>query len=422
MKTQGVRNDVPIDLGVSKKETPLGERKSISFLLGAGFSVPKGYPTGKDVNDALENFDQFPIDFSPAGELTISMDGNTPQFSIYGQNQFQKFFTFCKRLIKKYTILHSGFDYEDFFDFIKSKEVFFPEYDILCNDLIDDFNNYQSFVWGIEQIYNQMVGYIIHDGEGLSWYDGEPNRLGFIEGYDGILNVIQSWSKDFIVNVHTLNHDMLFESFRRTEYLAGQISDGFDEYGSPYYGRLHLGNASYNVRLERYKARYNTPVRLYKLHGSLDYILYYRTIDNCILIPDNFVKLRQKMSPMDLMKARKNRMGYEKYPFAYHADFLTGSKHKIKRYSEPLLFSKLFKRFRNNLRKAEILVIIGYGGKDKKINEMIIEHFDFNKRPVFIFDPYPSDALIKLASSLNTNVIEKSVEMINENDFNSKKI
>ena len=53
---------------------------------------------------------------------------------------------------------------------------------------------------------------------------------------------------------------------------------------------------------------------------------------------------------------------------------------------------------------------------------MIIEHFDFNKRPVFIFDPYPSDALIKLASSLNTNVIEKSVEMINKNDFNSKKI
>ena len=58
MKTQGVRNDVPIDLGVSKKETPLGERKSISFLLGAGFSVHKGYPTGKDVTLCVMNYNK----------------------------------------------------------------------------------------------------------------------------------------------------------------------------------------------------------------------------------------------------------------------------------------------------------------------------------------------------------------------------
>lgn len=170
-----------------------------------------------------------------------------------------------------------------------------------------------------------------------------------------------------------------------------------------------MGNASYNVRLERYKARYNTPVRLYKLHGSLDYILYYRTVDNCILIPDNYVKLKEKMSPMDLMKARKSKIGYEKYPFAYHADFLTGSKSKIKRYDEPILFKKLFKRFHNNLHKAETLLIIGYGGKDIKINEMIQNHFDFRTKQVYIFDPYPSDALKEFASSVRGKVIEKSV-------------
>ena len=390
-------------------ELPFDGRKSISILLGAGFSVPKGYPTGKVVNESLENFDQFPVDFSPAGELAISMDGQKPQFAICGQNQFQKHFIFCKRLIKKYSNLHGEFDYEEFFDFIKSKEIILTEYKKLSEDLIGEFDSYDNFVSGIKPIYNQMVSYVLRDGEGKTWYDGEPNQLGPIDGYDSFLRAIQKWSKDSIVNVHTLNHDLLFESFRRTEYLAGLISDGFDEYGSSYYGKLRMGNASYNVRLERYKARYNTPVRLYKLHGSLDYILYYRTVDNCILIPDNYVKLKEKMSPMDLMKARKSKIGYEKYPFAYHADFLTGSKSKIKRYDEPILFKKLFKRFHNNLHKAETLLIIGYGGKDIKINEMIQNHFDFRTKQVYIFDPYPSDALKEFASSVRGKVIEKSV-------------
>lgn len=399
-----------------KEEFPLEGRKSVSLLLGAGFSVPKGYPTGRVVNESLENFDKFPVDFSLAGELAISIDGH-PQFAICGLSQFQKHFLFCKRLIKKYSKLHGGFDYEEFFDFIKSRKVLLPDYEKLSEDLVDEFNSFQSFVSGIEPIYNQMVSYVLHDREGKTWYDREPNQLGPIDGYDGFLRAVQKWSEDFIVNVHTLNHDLLFESFRRTEYLAGLISDGFDEYGSPFYGRLRFENASYNVRLERYKSRYNTPVRLYKLHGSLDYILYYRTIENCILIPDNYVKMREKMSPLDLMKARNSKIGYEKYPFAYHADFLTGSKSKIKRYDEPILFKKLFKRFRNNLRNAEMLVIIGYGGKDIKINEMIHNHFDFKAKPVYIFDPYPSDALKEFASSVRTKVIEKSVSDLTLQDI-----
>ena len=43
-----------LDLGDDKKQTlPLAGRKSVSILLGAGFSVPSGYPTGGKVNEAL---------------------------------------------------------------------------------------------------------------------------------------------------------------------------------------------------------------------------------------------------------------------------------------------------------------------------------------------------------------------------------
>ena len=52
------------------------------------------------------------------------------------------------------------------------------------------------------------------------------------------------------------------------------LSDGFDEYGSEYYSVIAPQN-DYHIRLERYTAYYNTPIRLYKLHGSLDYVLYW---------------------------------------------------------------------------------------------------------------------------------------------------
>ena len=40
-----------------EQELPLSSRKSVSILLGAGFSAPRGYPIGNDMNKRLLNFD-----------------------------------------------------------------------------------------------------------------------------------------------------------------------------------------------------------------------------------------------------------------------------------------------------------------------------------------------------------------------------
>ena len=42
-----------IDLDKEDNEIPQVGRKSISILLGAGFSAPKGYPIGNDMNEGL---------------------------------------------------------------------------------------------------------------------------------------------------------------------------------------------------------------------------------------------------------------------------------------------------------------------------------------------------------------------------------
>jgi hypothetical protein len=52
--------DFKIDLGNKKRiDTSLEQKRSISILLGAGFSVPQGYPTGKMVNESMQKFDDF---------------------------------------------------------------------------------------------------------------------------------------------------------------------------------------------------------------------------------------------------------------------------------------------------------------------------------------------------------------------------
>ena len=63
---------------------PFSERKSISLLLGAGFSAPKGYPVGNTVNKKLLEYHTYPISFSPAGEIATTKTGEKPEFGVMG--------------------------------------------------------------------------------------------------------------------------------------------------------------------------------------------------------------------------------------------------------------------------------------------------------------------------------------------------
>lgn len=411
---------VELDLGYEEQATvPLTGRKSISILIGAGFSAPKGYPIGNQMNNWLLNFDDSKISFSPSGELAVSKNGKTPQFQINGVlNAHQKYFIFCKRLIKEYAEAHNNeFDYEVFYDFIKSEEAKEGRYQILCDDLCNEFENYERFLFNVSHIYNQMAEYLLKDKDGKRFYDNEPYKVGYVDGYNGFLQYLSKLCEKHIINVHTLNHDLLFESFNNTEYINGNISDGFDEYGSEYYGNLIQDNRTYHCRLERYTGRYNTPIRLFKLHGSLDYVPFYKTISNCTMIPERYVKIKWGMGAGDIIKGRKSKIGYDISPFEYHADFLTGTTSKIQRYNEPLLFRKLFKKFKRNLQNAEKLIIIGYGCKDKGINEMIMEYFDYANKPVFIIDKYAGNTVVEFGDSVNAKLYKIDINNIKEELF-----
>ena len=311
------------------------------------------------------------------------------------------------------------FDYELFYDFIKTDEVKKACYQKLCDDLLECNDSYDDYIFNTLHIYNQMVAHLLKDRNGKSWYDDEPFKVNFFDYYKGFLTYLSELSKEFIVNVHTLNHDLLFEAFNNTGFINGNISDGFDEYGSEYYGKLSSQDRIYHCRLERYKGRYNTQIRLYKLHGSLDYVQFYRRNKYGYLFPENYVKVKWGISAGDIMKERKSKIGYDNSLFEYHADFLTGTTSKIQRYKEPMLFQKLFKKFRKNLREAEKLIIIGYGCKDDGINKIIMENFDFKQKQSFIVDAYAKDNSLvdKMKESLQAKLLRIQINDISKECF-----
>jgi len=155
------------------------------------------------------------------------------------------------------------------------------------------------------------------------------------------------------------------------------------------------------------------------LHGSRDYGLYYGALGST-LYPQNYIKSKPGVGFGDFYKEIQKEDGsyyYENCWVNYHADFLTGTTSKIERYKEPLLFKVLFVHFIENLKAAEKLIIIGYGGKDSEINKMLVEHFNHFNKPTFIIDPFAGEHVEKLRGTLNAKLIKKNLEDIELQDI-----
>lgn len=411
--------------------------RSISLLLGAGFSAPMGYPVGNDLNKKLLALDGTEFGFHTNGMLVFdSKTGRKPDRGF--ETNGEKTFRFCRELMKYFNEEHRYFDYEEFYDFLnydaaedeKVIEIFKP----YRSDELDekswkkredaDGSELNGMLSKVKTVYQQLVPHFLEDREGRRYYEEESFVCGpYFPGYTGVLNCLRTFVEEGVVNIHTLNHDLLLERLENTEWLTEKVSDGFEERGSPYYADL-AGDGRYSVRLERYTENYNKPCRLFKLHGSIDYH-YFSAANNAdsVFYPKKYIKLKSKIDRDQLKKEIVNNDGNPEYQYAppgyYHPDFLTGTTSKIFRYDEPLLYKILFGHFQKNLRHAEKLIIIGYGGRDEKVNEIILENFDYQNKPSYIIDPYAGEEIRKFGEKLGATLLppEKTVETVTIQDL-----
>lgn len=394
--------------------------KSLSILLGAGFSAPMGYPIGDDLNQLLLKSNHANIGFNTDGSLFEFTAGSKSNDLYRYKSNYEIEFEFCFELMNYFNQTKGHFDYEEFYDYILDE----VKEDIGVAKIAEPFlrgtTDLPTLIHGLKAIYTQVVSFYLKDRDGNKYYDNLPYDMGpYYSGYSGVMKCISDFSENFIVNIHTLNHDLFFERFKNTEFLKGELSDGFEELGSPYYGRIFLNSREYMVRLSRYIGIYESKFSLYKLHGSLNYEPYYRT-KNGYSTPEIYLKTGYGVRHTEHYKEKTNEEGkleYENSWINYHSDFLTGTTSKIVRYTEPLLFKRLFELFKTNLINAEKLIIIGYGAKDQEINDIILNYFDFNNKKVFIIDPYAGDVVKEFGIKLNAKVIGKQLEDIEINDL-----
>ena len=390
--------------------------KSISLLIGAGFSAPQGYPTGNQLSKKLLNCDTDKFAFNNDGTLVVNDDGSKPNII----SAYNKYFEFFVDLMNYYNNQIKTFDYEKFYDYCKNK----AKEDTKVKELFNT-NNYSYFaefddyMHNIDLIFNQIILKYLKDKNNKNWYtDDIYIRKPVFDKYTGFLDCIETLLKDNVINVHTLNHDLFFERLDNTEWINGELCDGFEEHDTQY-----SGSSSYakdNIPLPYYSGNYNKRIRLYKLHGSIDYYVFYEKKDNISFISDAYIKNKHGISAQNLFRKKMDNGNttYENCWINYHSDFLTGFSSKTDRYNEPLLYKRLFQMFETNLKNADMLIIIGYGFKDDMINKKLSEFFNKN-RPCYIIDLYESNEIKDFISKMGdkTRFINKSIEFLTMNDI-----
>jgi hypothetical protein len=377
-----------------------------SILLGAGFSVNKGYPTANKLNKLLTELD--PEDFWVSSEGTVLQKKRTERdLNDYASDSRHKYFVVD--LIKYYQNKIGGFNYEEFYDFINNldsneKNI---DFDKFCNNFREQYHNKtdnRNLISRAKNIFNQLLSCYLVDGEGKKFYDSVHYCKPSYPGYTGFLNCLESWGNDGLTQIHTLNHDIFFETLSHSDWIQGNFSDGFEEMGSKYYGGLK-GNVK--VRLSYFTNNYTQQFRLYKLHGSFDQFPFHLQ-DSGI---DTYVKIILGIGTTKLYKEVDDGKGGYKYVndwINYHPDFLSGTTSKILRYGEPYYYDKVFTNFKKNLSNSNKLIIVGYGCGDSEINRMIENNFDYMNYPVILVDPYPTEQTELFAKKINAKIIKKT--------------
>lgn len=383
---------------------PYGERKHVAFLIGSGFSVACDMPTGKQLNDYILNIKNECITFDFSGKLVVSCDGKKHSIA----SPSERCFSFCSLVMEEYKKYH-GFDYEQFYDFIHSEAIFEQKYVELANPFISEFANYYQLVFNMQEVYTQIIEYKLRKDRKTELNEGEFASDKF-KKYERFIKYLDLLAQDNVVDVFSLNHDLLIENLARTSWLHEKISDGFHSYRSMFYGELKCNGMKYNCRLDEYKGYYNSAIRLYKLHGSLDYLKFKRKDKYGYFILDKMIKVPYGIDIDRTKKQSNHKLGYDEDWIEYHPEFLSGTSSKISHYND-YFYKKLFKIFKNNLKKAELLIIIGYGGRDSRINQYIIDNFDCDK-PSFIYDPYfdGNDELKSFAKEIKAKPIRIPID------------
>lgn len=365
---------------------------SISFLIGAGFSKPADFPLAGEINENFVGLKE--NDFTIHSDGTAWFHDGEPNPNDWFMNKTERVFT--ERLLEYYcneVVTPESFHYEEFYDWYKALRngrTSDENIQHLASELDRDLG---TLLLRFDLTFNQLLA------QPLSKRPPEVHHChGLPRSHAQFLSLIEVLGQKHVLHIHSLNHDIFFESLSSTDAIQGELADGFTDLGSPYYGTLqHVVNGdganggdwfSYTVRLPYFADKFDARYNLYKLHGSIDYYVFNdpkRTT----------VKNKRGIGPSDLMKevTEDGSLRYESDYSNYHPSFLSGTTYKALKYDSTPYYRSVFEHFKENLSKASVLVVVGYGFGDSEINRMVENHFLCRRdSKVFVIDVHKPES------------------------------
>ncbi len=358
--------------------------KHFSFLLGSGFSIPFGYYSTSDLNNLLRSIKHDEILLHASGEASFVFGEKDPNgwFTRTREKRFvEEFINFYNTEI----IAGEEFNYETFFDFYTS--ILRNEGDLTkFNEFVENFNESEEFknegyqlLSDFDEVFQQLLAQLL-----TKWVESVSYIEPYHSQYKNFFYFLKGFSDEFKIHIHTLNHDLLMEQFSHSDVIGNNFSDGFEELGSPYFGKYSIETSvrelnsivrkafTYSVRLRRFTDDYSKKFCLYKLHGSIDNFAYN-------IGDDEFetIKLLRGISPFELFHetSKDDKIEYKSSNVNLYPEFLSGTLEKTRHYTKKRYFEPIFNHFQTNLTNSDYLIIIGYGFGDEQINKMIIDNF-----------------------------------------------
>jgi len=388
-----------------------------SFLIGSGFSFPFGMPLVKDINTKFTNAKPEDIYIGSDRYATFNMDGQEDPngwMTIDQKNFFCEFIEdYCDFIGDK-----DKFQYEEFYDYYYSFKRgeenerisnFCDSYRIKYNKEDNDINLISRFNDAFTQLLSSLL-------QKAKLYENAVHYMDY-QGYDSFIQFLNHLSEENIVmNVHTLNHDLLFEHICSNTSLYDRFCDGYSEKGSKYYGDLKVEKnikKNYKVRIKFFQNSYEKLIRLLKLHGSIDtysFNLTYPDLDRTRVKGDYGVFDFYK----EIYDEQNGSFDYVKGHHSIYPDFLSGTTEKLRNYADEY-YEIIFNHFKENLKSSEKLIIIGYGFGDSGINEIIKENYISTGKEPIVIDPYKSSS--PFYQNNDFKHLEKGISQVTVEEF-----
>ena len=99
-------------------------------------------------------------------------------------------------------------------------------------------------------------------------------------------------------------------------------------------------------------------------------------------------------------------------------DFLSGTTHKTRSYTRDPYYRNLFKHFKINLQKSELLFVVGYGFQDGGINKYLEKYFLSRGKHMVVIDP--NKPKTDLLEKYNASYIQKGVTDVSFQEYLSR--